>query len=66
MFKRLRDEIHQLALYVEPQGDFTEIVVIRMDAIEEAVSAWDRARQQQAKKRRRAARIRSKALEEKG
>lgn len=50
MSKSLRNEIYRRAHYVEPQGDFIEMVLIRMDAIEEAVSAWDKARKRRLNK----------------
>lgn len=48
----LRSEIYQRALYVEPQGDFIEMVLIRMDAIEEAVAAWDKTARQRTKRQK--------------
>lgn len=48
----MRSEIYQRALYVEPQGDFIEMVLIRMDAIEEAVAAWDKTARQRTKRQK--------------
>jgi hypothetical protein len=59
MSQSLRNEIHQRAHYVEPQGDSIEMVLIRMDAIEDAVKTWDRSRHQRAKRRRTKATARS-------
>jgi len=56
----LRNEIYRRAHYVEPQGDFIEMVLIRMDAIEDAVRAWERTQRQRAKRRRAKAMARSK------
>ncbi|VIO73310.1 hypothetical protein CI1B_49150 [Bradyrhizobium ivorense] len=53
MPKSLRNEIYRRAHYVEPQGDFIEMVLIRMDAIEEAVNAWDRGRRRLANRRKK-------------
>jgi len=60
MSRSLRKEIYQRAHYVEPQGDFIEMVLIRMDAIEEAVAAWDKARRRRSNQRRKKAAARSK------
>jgi hypothetical protein len=51
MSQSLRKEIYERAHYVEPQGDRIEMVLIRMDAIEDAVRAWDKARRRRAKRR---------------
>lgn len=58
MSQSLRKEIYERAHYVEPQGDFVEMVLIRMDAIEEAVRVWDKARRRRATQRRRKAQLR--------
>jgi hypothetical protein len=50
MSRRLRKEIYDRAHYVEGQGDGIEMVLIRMDAIEDAVRAWDRAKRQKIRR----------------
>lgn len=49
--QNLRSEIYRRAHYVEPQGDFIEMVLIRMDAIEDAVIAWDKVRRRQRERK---------------
>jgi hypothetical protein len=51
MSESLRNEIYRHAHYVEGQGDGIYMVLIRMDAIEDAVRAWEKARRRRARLR---------------